>query len=1077
MKINERYIQHMTPLQNYRWAKRYYKSEDFLEKLEIDLKGKLYTINARVKDTYFDQTVTILLNYEKDTIRANCTCRFNTINDFCGHVAGTLLAINVLDPTEFPFVDEGQYAEKIHEIESLEAFDALKRQKEQEVKKSFKGLENIMEQVQESMRHTLVQQEEVRLYTEFHRPINDEYKHYVNEADLVFENHLVVRFKVGSNKLFVIKNVAELLRKIDYSEVFRYGKTLKFKHHMESFDPFSKEVIAFMRSVVGTEPNLKESRDLIISDSNLDRFFDLFKDSDFSMINGGFEEKDAHVKLQVIEIEKGFYKVVLVEDYLYTNKYVYECNFDSITRLVCPQNEVLANMVLLINDGYFNRLNQDGLNRLLGIVSSLTPYVECEMNFEFQAPSFETNTLMYLDLSSENLMIKVECAYEDGTLLNILKDNDAPMSIGTQTLKDHVLSLGTLDDFKVLCPLHNPLTEQFIHEDLEKIRTFCEIYVSESVKKLSLPQNVSISIGVKTKNNLLEVDLNTFDFDIKELKEVITAFRKKKKYYQLKNGEVIVLEQEAIERVHDTLESLNLKPKDLDKGSLKVPLYRAFEFDQMEDTKNIQIERQKSFSKLIEAFHHPDKLAINPHYDSILRSYQREGVVWLMKLRKYGFGGILADDMGLGKTLQVIALLESVKPRNHCIVVCPAVLLYNWQDEVAKFSKDLTCVVVSGTQSQRAETIKGLSEPTLLITTYDYMRTDVALYESIHFDYVIIDEAQYIKNHGTKSAKSVKQIQGTYKIALTGTPIENSLAELWSIFDFIMPGYLFDYNYFQKNFERKIIKDEDEKAQNRLKTMVEPFILRRTKKEVLKDLPDKIEQVLTFKFNQEEQHHYLSKIASINNDLKTQLKMSRINKVEILSMLTQLRQICCDSRLLFEGVTNPSSKLQGTMELIETLLESDKRILIFSGFTSMLELIEKELEKKYISFMTLTGSVSKENRKDMVKRFQNGEASVFLISLKAGGVGLNLTQANAVVHYDPWWNLSAQNQATDRAYRIGQKEDVQVFKLIMKDSIEEKILNMQERKQALSDVFVENSEGSIAKMDMASIMSLLNTTS
>lgn len=318
----------------------------------------------------------------------------------------------------------------------------------------------------------------------------------------------------------------------------------------------------------------------------------------------------------------------------------------------------------------------------------------------------------------------------------------------------------------------------------------------------------------------------------------------------------------------------------------------------------------------------------------------------------------------------------------------------------------------------------------------------------------------------------MKQLKGSYRFALTGTPIENSLSELWSIFDFLMPGYLYNYHRFRELFEREIIKNGNEKAQTQLKRMVEPFILRRIKKDVLQDLPDKMEQVYFQEFNAEEKKIYYANLVSINQDLQKKMQMEEVDKFQVLAMMTRLREICCDARLLYENVTLPSTKLRGCMDLLLNARNSGRRVLLFSSFTSMLELIEEQLRVENIRYLKLTGETKKELRHAYVEKFQNGEADVFLISLKAGGTGLNLTNAEIVIHYDPWWNLSAQNQATDRAYRIGQTKDVQVYKLIMKDTIEEKIMKLQERKHILSDTFISSSESSITSMSKDEIMDL-----
>ena len=399
-------------------------------------------------------------------------------------------------------------------------------------------------------------------------------------------------------------------------------------------------------------------------------------------------------------------------------------------------------------------------------------------------------------------------------------------------------------------------------------------------------------------------------------------------------------------------------------------------------------------------------------------------------------------------------------------------MIYNWEDEIAKFSKTLNCISITGAKAKRTLGIQNYRDYDLLITSYDYLRRDVDLYQDHEFECIILDEAQNIKNQKTKNAQFVKRLKANHRIALSGTPIENSLAELWSIFDFLMPGYLYSYHYFKQEYEIPITLDEDEKTTKRLRNLVNPFILRRTKKEVLKELPDKVDHKYMLEFSASEKKLYLANLAMVNKEMQAKMKEVHFDRIAILAMLTKLRQICCDARLVYDNIKEPSTKINATISLIKTLTENNKKILLFSAFTSLLDLVSNQLDKEQISYYMLTGSTNKEERRKLVNNFNEDDTRVFLISLKAGGTGLNLTSAEAVIHIDPWWNLSAQNQATDRAHRIGQNANVQVYRMIMKDSIEEKILKMQERKANLADSFVEGNDGSLSKMSKEEILDL-----
>lgn len=465
-----------------------------------------------------------------------------------------------------------------------------------------------------------------------------------------------------------------------------------------------------------------------------------------------------------------------------------------------------------------------------------------------------------------------------------------------------------------------------------------------------------------------------------------------------------------------------------------------------------------------------------------LRDYQKIGFKWLKTLDYYQFGGILADDMGLGKTLQVISIILSYIENNKkdklpIMVVCPSSLSLNWKAEIEKFTNSIKSIVISGNVNTRKEQIKNIPNYDVVITSYDLLKRDIDLYEELNYNfrYIIADEAQYMKNSNTQNAKSIKKINAITKYALTGTPIENSLSELWSIFDFLMQGYLFSYNKFREKFEIPIIRNEETETMDKLRTLIEPFILRRTKKQVLTELPDKTVTVLNNEMNEEQHKIYLTYLAQAKEELNEEIKLNGYENshIQILSALTRLRQICCHPSLFLDNYKGESSKLNQCIEIIKDAIASKHKILLFSTYTSMFEIIEKELKKEEIQYFKLTGQTKVDKRIELVDEFnQNKDIKVFLISLKAGGTGLNLTGADMVIHYDPWWNLSAENQATDRAYRIGQKNNVQVYKLITKNSIEEKIFDLQEKKAKLIDNVLDTKTSFISKLSKEEVMKL-----
>ena len=421
--------------------------------------------------------------------------------------------------------------------------------------------------------------------------------------------------------------------------------------------------------------------------------------------------------------------------------------------------------------------------------------------------------------------------------------------------------------------------------------------------------------------------------------------------------------------------------------------------------------------------------------------------------------------------------LKDNRNKRTSLVVSPSSLALNWQNEAKKFAGELKTLVIRGTLTERKRQIEEIDEYDLVITSYDLLKRDIELYEkrNYQFRYMVADEAQYLKNSNTQNAKAIKKIKADTRYALTGTPIENSLAELWSIFDFVMPGYLFSYKTFKAMYETPIVKEQRQEVIEKLRMLIEPFILRRNKKEVLTELPEKTITILNNEMGEEQKNIYLNYLAQAKQELAEEIDMNGYERsqIQILAALTRLRQICCHPSLFMEDYQEGSSKLDQCMEIVEEATKGGHKILLFSGYTSMFEIMEKELKQRNIQYFKLTGSTKVEERIDLVDEFnENPDIKVFLISLKAGGTGLNLTGADMVIHYDPWWNLSAENQATDRAYRIGQKNNVQVYKLITKNSIEEKIYELQQKKAELVDNMLSTKTSFVNKLSKEEIMDL-----
>jgi SNF2 family DNA or RNA helicase len=531
---------------------------------------------------------------------------------------------------------------------------------------------------------------------------------------------------------------------------------------------------------------------------------------------------------------------------------------------------------------------------------------------------------------------------------------------------------------------------------------------------------------------------------------------------------------------------MNLTTAQMKKGNVVLPKYRALYMDVLlQEVRGIRYSREKEFKRLVRDMKTVEEMEcdIPEEIDSVLREYQRTGVAWLNTLYHNGFSGILADDMGLGKTLQTIAFLAMLwrdqqekesKVDALALVVTPASLVYNWENELQKFAPHLPVRLMIGKQDVRLQLLQEIQKDEIVITSYDLLKRDIDSYQNLTFACQVIDEAQNIKNHTTQAAKAVKVVQAGFHIALTGTPIENRLSELWSIFDFLMPGFLYSYKKFREKWEIPVVQNQEKEVAERLQKMISPFLLRRLKKDVLQDLPDKLEEDYYAQLEGEQQKLYDAHVKRIQLVLQTSSDQEfKKSKLQILSELTKLRQICCDPALLYSDYRQGSAKLEMCMELLRNAVNGGHKILLFSQFTTMLDRIAERLKEEKISYFMLTGATDKRKRKEMVESFNKDATSVFCISLKAGGTGLNLTAADIVIHYDPWWNEAVQNQATDRAHRIGQQNVVNVYRLISKGTIEEKIVKLQEQKKALADQILSGDGFSQSNFSKEELLELL----
>ncbi len=858
---------------------------------------------------------------------------------------------------------------------------------------------------------------------------------------------------------------------------------------------------------------LEVKGNILLTDSLLDRFYELVQGTSIQLADKSGEStqkrtircREGNVKIRLrvspqMDAKKQYMGLRLTGDLPHIQK-------GRETAYAITQDDYLMRMDVSTAKAIepLCRIADDGgsLSVLIGrkrisdflytILPMLRQYADVEEDLDGVAAFLpdEVAFRFYLDVEADNLICRATAVYGDWEK-SIAQIGDDLRSDPKEDFRDLYREGEVFDTILCYFPeinqkrdlFHCARDEEAVYNVLcngvEELMAFGEVQSTAAFKRLGIRRIPKITVGVAVESEIMNLTISSDDISREELLEVLEGYRRKKKFYRLKNGDFINLEEENLEALCSLMDTLQLSPQEFVRGKMNLPTYRALYLDQMlAQNSGIYAKRDSRFRKLVKEFKTVDDsdFEVPESLQDIMRNYQVTGYKWLRTLAAYGFGGILADDMGLGKTLQTIAVMLAYKEEGATepwLVVCPASLVYNWQAELQRFAPQLSVCMMVGTQKERETKLRGYADADVVVTSYDLLKRDIDQYEDCHFLGQVLDEAQFIKNHSTAAAKAVKLVHSRIHYALTGTPIENRLSELWSIFDFLMPGFLYTYENFRKELETPIVKDKDEAASMRLKHMVAPFILRRLKKDVLKDLPDKLEKVYYAKFEKKQQKVYDAQVAHMQALLGAESDSEYAkDKIRVLAELTRIRQICCDPSLIFEDYDGGSAKREACMDLIHQAIEGEHRILLFSQFTSMLALLEEDLQKEGIAYYKITGETPKQKRVEMVQEFNEGDVPLFLISLKAGGTGLNLTGADVVIHYDPWWNLAVQNQATDRAHRIGQTNVVSVYRLIARDSIEENILKMQETKKDLAEEILSGETGGLGTLDRDELLELL----
>lgn len=893
-------------------------------------------------------------------------------------------------------------------------------------------------------------------------------KHMVKEGITLFN----CEFRIGAGNLNLILDLKDFLYKNSLKKPLKFNDGFTYNPLRDEFLEEDKRVLQF----VASHKDMISGRYLRLKQNNLKDFLKLIDEKkkinfNFNSINYEVKVKKENVPvaLTLKEGKEGFILSHHKKFPVLLNNSGDVMSFDR--NLYLPRKRQLEyyipiHKLFLKNNTITYKKSLESLRNLLEELKNISKNIVLDENVRaFKEKLMKTTFNLYKTKGKIYCNVKIDyCGY----IIDLIRDEKDNSFL--RDLKSEKYIEFQLERFKFIkreedfCFIGNEEEMyELLSNGIKRLKEFGEVLLSEELKAFKVLDSSLISSEFIELSNFYKLKFDFGDFELRELRESIEDMKKGERFYRTKKV-YLDLEDPGIVNFLNLLEDLGLE--NIKDNEVYIDKSKVLYIQEKLKDRNLSFIKggnvlQEIVGKLLNKEF--KRKLVPKALNAELRPYQKEGFKWINEITDLGFGGVLADDMGLGKTLQIIAFLLSQK-KSKSIVVVPTSVIYNWMDEFEKFAPSIRVGLVHGSKSKRDKVLrnfkrgigikveeenlkeKSYEKYDVLLTTYGTLKNDEKAYENLNFDYCIIDEAQNIKNPAAQATLSVKNIKSRCNIALTGTPIENNLMELWSIFDFVMPGYLFTKDRFRERF----ILDESNLSE--LKSLITPFILRRLKEDVLSELPEKLEKKYLVEMKGKQKQLYSFYVKAIKNELnenKSSEKSGK-DKINLFAYLTKLREICLDPSIVVPDYKGESSKLTVVKEIVKDASESGKKILLFSQFTSVLKKIEEDFKKEDISYLYLDGGTSAKERVERVKKFnEDSNIKVFLISLKAGGVGLNLTSASVVIHFDPWWNPAVEDQATDRAHRFGQENKVEVIKLVAKDTIEEKIVLMQEDKREL----------------------------
>ncbi len=916
------------------------------------------------------------------------------------------------------------------------------------------------------------------------------------EVELDFSrNNPIFKLHVGINKKYVINNETKFENFINAyinKKEYRFGAKFTYDPNIHYLKEEDERLLMYLNGYTKNANNYyyyQRTNPFELNERELSALLDKLKGKTFS-ITGYGEIKDIKYEFPTtfnLKPEKDHYELS-IEDF--ENLKILNSKLEHIvynhTLYIIPSQYINLLYTMLYNKIDTILIDQKHIDTFKnGLLQNIKNNINISEDIKDIVVVGKPEASLYFDLKRDIIDCKIKLDYK-GNIIdyfektdNIVREEEYEQEIIDEITKNNF----QIKNKKIILPDIDDIGD-FLNEGIHTLSEKYNVYTSKKIDNIDIlkKSNVQSNFSIGT-DGIMSYNFNTDNINIEELDDVLASLKRNKRYYKLKNGNIIDIDNnKELQELNSLLNDLELSSKDFKDGNAIVPKYRALYIDSLKKHKYKSIKTDNSFDKFIDNFNQYKNISIDFKKDEkILRDYQKEGVKWLYTLYKCDLGGILADEMGLGKSLQTICFIKQVineKKDAKIMIVCPTSLVYNWKKEFDKFAPKLKYITVAENKTKRLEIIKDFDKYNIFITSYGLIRNDNDEYEDKNFEVCIIDEAQAIKNHQANMTREIKKIKARTKIALTGTPLENSVLELWSIFDFIMPGYLNNITKFKSIYGIHDVDKESLEKLTNLNYQIKPFILRRKKADVSKDLPDKIENNIYLDLPDKQKTLYLSVLKESEKEFQETLATEGIGKArfKVLQLLMKLRQICVDPNILFTNYKGEAIKMEKLLETVINYTKDGHKILIFSSFKMVIDRVKEMFDKNNISNYVIAGEVKSKTRMELVDKFNNDDTNCFLITLKSGGTGLNLTSADVVIHLDIWWNPQVENQATDRAHRIGQTKKVSVVKFITKGTIEEKIIELQNKKKILSDNLIEGKDnsGMLSSLSEKEIKSLLS---